>query len=491
MNSAWNRFETYTRRVRTLVFDINPTTGDALNLTALQTVMQFRPSAKDLLPNLRKFTYKAGRLPSVQALPPFLIFLGASIVKLKLLEITPMALPDFLEHLTQKVPQVQYVRIEGTELSQTGSGALASSLIHLEKLRDLQVSAVSLTPAMWDTMAQHPSLLSAELSLPRFVPDAISFQPKAFTKLRNLAIQADLGSLCSLLESQNDLPTVTCVDIRGNVGDQERSYFHRLCELLFQKLSDLASVRLRGRTRPLPEGEPFGLEDFRPLLRCKSIQHFHLEHPCGVSMNMTEVAELLDAWPCIDTLALQYATFGRYSSGMIYGLKWTPPTLPLTVLDTVAEKAPQIRELRLVLNASTAIDSTLGTHQRQFERLQELEVTLSTVDQPKDVASYLAQRSKNRFSLKFLSPQKVQGDVLQKVDGEKAKWDQVVDYLDLLFDQKERLEQGFKLRMVEERARLVQELGGVGARSRDKQVEMCVPFYGGRIIILSLPCPHE
>lgn len=90
-------------------------------------------------------------------------------------------------------------------------------------------------------------------------------------------------------------------------------------------------------------------------------------------------------------------------------------------------------------------------------------MTLSTVGQPKNVASYLAQRSKNRFSLKCLPPQKVQEDVVQIVNGEKEKWDRVMDYLGLLFDQKEIFEQEFKLRMMEERAKLIHELTGVTA----------------------------
>ncbi|KAG8953603.1 hypothetical protein FRC00_006187 [Tulasnella sp. 408] len=460
---ALKRFEAYGRRIRKLVFDISPDTGDTVGLKAFQTIAQVRRPDKDLLPNLRKFTYNARRLPSADALSPFLIFLGNSIVELELLEIISMAVPDFLEHLAQGLPQVQWVRIEGTSRSYASSSTLASSLIQLGKLRHLEVLPIPLTPAVWNEMAQHPSLISAELTLSGNSPDAIGFQPRTFAQLEYLAIQANFDLICGLFQSQNDLPTLTRINLRGHIIEHERSDFYRLCNLLPRKLPHLASVVLRCRTMTLSENEPLKLEDFRPLLQCGKLQKFLLEHPCGVSVTSGEVGELLDAWPRIETLGLQYAKFGRLTSGVIYSLKWSPPTLPLDILNTVAEKAPKIKGLSLVLDATTPIDTTPSTHQQQFACLQELEVTLSTVGQPKNVASYLAQCSKKRFSLKYLHPQKVQEGVMQIVKGEKKKWDKVMDYLGLLFDQKEILEQEFKLRMIEERAKIIQELSRVAA----------------------------
>ncbi|KAG8923526.1 hypothetical protein FRC01_012659 [Tulasnella sp. 417] len=121
-------------------------------------VAQSRPSGKDLLPNLRKLTYNARQQQSADALPTFLLFLGASIVELNLLEIVPMAIPDFLGHLAEKVPQLKDLYFDRAAKSDAGSIALASSLIRLEKLVVLDVEPIALTPAIWDAMAQHPCL---------------------------------------------------------------------------------------------------------------------------------------------------------------------------------------------------------------------------------------------------------------------------------------------------------------------------------------------
>lgn len=355
---ALKQFKAYGRRICKLFFDISPATGDTVDLKACQSIAQIRRPGEDLLPNLRKFTYNARQLSSADALSPFLIFLGSSVVELELREITSMAVPDFLKRLAQMVPQVQRVRIEATSKSYASSSTLASSLIQLGKLRHLEVLPIPLTPAVWNEMAQHPSLTSAELTISRHSPDGNRFQPRAFAQLGYLGIQADFDLICGLFQSQNDLPALTRVELRGQIIDQERSDFHRLRNLLPQKSPHLASFSLRCRTMTLSEDEPLKLKDFRPLFQCGKLQKFLLEHPCGVSVTIDEVGELLDAWPRIETLGLQYAKFARTTSGAIYSLKWGPPTLPLSILNTVAEKAPKIKELSLVLDATTPIDTT-------------------------------------------------------------------------------------------------------------------------------------
>ncbi|KIO31396.1 hypothetical protein M407DRAFT_19540, partial [Tulasnella calospora MUT 4182] len=449
----WNRLETYARRVRTLIFDISPTTGNTFDLSMFQTVIQLRPSGKDLLPNLRKFTYNARQQSSPDALPLFLTFLGASIVELKLLQIVPMVIPDFLANLSQKVPQVQHLRIERSSQSDAGSMALVSSLIRLERLSSLDVAPVALTPAIWDAMAQHPSLLSATFSEWKLSPDAIGFQPRTFANLRSLAIQANFDHLCGLFESQNDLPTLTRIAFRGLSVEQGRNDLRRLCGLLAQKLPILRWAGLVCRSKTSHSDVPLGFEDFRPILQCKNLESFWLAHPCGVSVTVNEVGELLDALPHIHHLALHYASHGADPEGRVRRVKlnWTPPTLPLSVVDIVAAKRPKIKQLRLSVDATAPIASTPGIRHQQFECLEELVVTLSTVAHPENVAKYLVQRSRKRFPLKFVSQQKVQKNVVHVVDEEKKKWKQVEEHLRLLFDQKEELEGEFKRRIGEER----------------------------------------
>ncbi|KAG9045362.1 hypothetical protein FS837_006431 [Tulasnella sp. UAMH 9824] len=455
---GWDRLETYARRVRTLVCNVDPFTGNTVALMAFQTIAQFRPSGKDLLPNLRGFTYNASELEATDALPPLLTFLGPSVVELKL-QINPVAAPSILEYLPQRAPQVQHLRIEGFYpiTAMASSSVLASSLIQLKKLNSLSTSDIALTPAVWDAIAQHPSLVFAALPLWTPSSDTIGFQPRTFAKLENLVVSGNFDRLCGLFESQDVLPTLTCICFRGRSMKQERSDFRRLCELLAQKLPILASVKLVFYAKPWEGDTALGFEDFRPLLQSKRLQRFQLEHPCGVSVTAGEVSELLDAWPGISTLALQYATSINDPLAVFFRLKRTPPTLPLNILDTVAAKAPRIKELGLVLDATTPINSTLGICQQHFECLQVLEVTLSTIGQPGDVASYLAQLCKRRFSLKFLPPHRLHEDTAHLVDEEKKKWDQAKEYLRLLLDQKERLEEGFERRLKEERARSMRE----------------------------------
>ncbi|KAG9045363.1 hypothetical protein FS837_006432 [Tulasnella sp. UAMH 9824] len=455
---GWIRLEKYARRVRTLVFDVYPQTGDRIPLNLLQTIAQFRPSGKYLLPNLRQFTYNARELGSVHALLPFFIFLGPSITDLKLLEIDPMVEGRFLEYIAQRVPHVQHLLIEGSRYPyREGSSALASSLIQLEKLKSFDAPHIALIPAVWDAMAQHPSLVSAGLWLlpPSF--HAPGFQPRVFAKLESLAFRANFSTLCQLFESQNDLPTITRVAVLARSAKHGGKDLHRLCELLVQKLPMLAHVELASPSSESRDDVPLGFEDFRPLVQCKKLQHFVLEHAWGVSVTINQLEALLDAWPGIETFALQYAVSEKHPGMGVSRAEWKPPTLPLSVLDNIAAKAPKIKQLRLVLDATTPINSTSSICERQFECLEELDVTLSTVAQPAKVASYLARRCKKRFSLKFFLSRHLSREAAGIMDGEKTKWDQVEDHLKLLFDQKEILEEEFKRKLEEERAKYMRE----------------------------------
>ncbi|KAG8923529.1 hypothetical protein FRC01_012662, partial [Tulasnella sp. 417] len=453
--SNWSRLGTYVRRVRTLVFDVFPPAGRAIALKTLQTVAQLRPPGRGLLPNLRKFTYIPRDLPEVDTVSQFLVFLGPSIVELKLVHVASSAVPALLEYVAQWTPQVQRVQIEDHfQKSYDGSSAFASSLLKLKKLTSLEAEVISLTPVVWDAMARHSSLLSARVLFLSSLDSVAAFQPRVFAKLASLTIRAKFDRLCGLFGSQNDLPTLTRVSLTGPSVPQARSDFRRLCELLVQKLPNLACVEVAFCWTPALDGVPLGFKDFRPLLQCNKLQRVQLGHSCGVSVTAGEVSELLDAWPGIQALALQYT---REVAGLKAISNWTPPTLPLRVLDTVAAKAPNIKKLGLILDASTPIGSAPSTCRWKFECLQELNVTLSTVGQPGNVASYLAQRCRKRFSVRFVPPALVDGIAMQEITEEKAKWDQVEEHLRLLFDQKERLEDEFEMRLEEERAKYIRE----------------------------------
>lgn len=358
----------------------------------------------------------------------------------------------FLAYVAQRVPYLRELTIGGYGLLDADATALAACMLRLEKLEFLQSSSIRLTPAVWNAMAQHPYLTYASFNAPRWsrVSTALDFHPRAFEKLGRLAIEASFDFLCSLFEGQNDLPTLTRVVFEGGQIGQGRSEFRRLCKLLVQKLPNLDFVWLACHSNAAQDEEALDLSDFRPLLQCKNLRYFHLAHPCGVSVTVSEMDELLDAWPRISTLALQYTPNCVDSKGSIHSIKWTPPTLPLNVLDNIAEKCPKIKELSLVLDATAPINNNPRLVEPHFECLRELAVSLSSIDDPANVASFLAQRSKMRFSLEFIVPHDLHASLRERIKEDNRKWDKVREHLQLLFDQKEKLEEEFRLRIQEE-----------------------------------------
>ncbi|KAG8941728.1 hypothetical protein FRC00_012228, partial [Tulasnella sp. 408] len=452
----------YAQRVRTLNFDLYPTKGNTFDVTTFQTIAQYRPPEGDLLPNLRKFTYDAGQAPLPDALSSFLIFLGSSVAELELRGISQAATPGILTYVARRAPQLQDLNIGGDQSSEIDSSALTTCLTCLEKLKRLHTWSINLTPSLWDAMAQHQCLTSAAfVAAPRgHSPTTTDFQPRTFAKLEKLVIREDFDFLCRLFESQNVLPKMVRVAFEGgSTGHvQGRSDFRRLCELLPQKLPNLILVWFDYHSNAAQEEGPLELGDFRPLLQCKNLRVFHLTHSCGVALTVDEVGQLLDAWPSIRKLHLQYALDNVIARPNLIRIKWSQPTLPLSVLDTLAEKNPKVEDLSLILDANAPLSSLRKPGQHQFECLNQLDVPLSTVSHPATVAGYLAQRSKKRFSLTFGLPQSLRRTIRKRFEEEKNKWDQVAENLTVLYDQKERLADEFRMQMQEERARYMQEL---------------------------------
>ncbi|KAG8923525.1 hypothetical protein FRC01_012658 [Tulasnella sp. 417] len=423
---------------------------------------QFRPAGKEMLPNLRKLTYNARQLPLPEALSSFLVFLSSSVVELELRQLTPGSMPSLLAYLVGRAPHVLDLKLAGSRSSEVDSNALATCLLRLEKLQFINTS-IRLTPALWDAIAQHKGLTYASFASPTWglPPTATGFQPREFARLERLVIRENFDFLCSLFESQNDLPKIIWVVFQGGCRGAGRNGFRRLCELLPQKFPNLEVVWLGCHSNAAQEDKALELGDFSPLMQRKNLRYFHLEHPCGVAVTESEFAQLLDAWPGITTLALQYASSNTDSRGIVYPINWTQPILPLSVLDIVAEKIPKVKELSLILDATAALGGAWKSDQHQFECLEKLTVSLSSISQPTPVASYLVQRSKKRFSLEYDPPLSLPGITLASLEEEKNKWDQVAQNLGLLYDQKERLEKEFRMQMQEERARHMRELKDV------------------------------
>ncbi|KAG9045361.1 hypothetical protein FS837_006430, partial [Tulasnella sp. UAMH 9824] len=254
----WERFEMYARRVRTLTFDLSSPNGNSFDLSTFQTVAQYRPPGKEMLPNLRKFTFNARRSLHPGTLSSFLVFLGSSVMELDLREIAPGAIPGFLAYVAQRAPQLQDLKIGGRRSSEVDSNALANCLSRLEKLQSLNAPAIRLTPAVWDAMAQHTRLTYASFPTPTWghSPATMDFQPRAFAKLERLVIRESFDFLCSLFEPQNVLHKITRIVAEGGPMGQGRNEFRRLCELLARKLPNLEFVWLGCHSNAVQDEAP-------------------------------------------------------------------------------------------------------------------------------------------------------------------------------------------------------------------------------------------
>ncbi|KAG8989877.1 hypothetical protein FRB90_002032, partial [Tulasnella sp. 427] len=438
-------------------------------LDSIVPLLRFRPSGRDLLPNLRQFTFDASYASrAVDTLPLFLPFLGASLVNIELRAVDPVQVSHFLGYLAARSSSIQDLKIRWQESSSShSSDALAFCLRQLEKLKFLDVSSIHLTPSVWDAMADHRNLLFASFSTkaPAHVHAITGFRAKVFSNLERLILQANYDFLGNLFSSQDELPTLTRIVFEGAAAEPQRKDFGRICELLSQKLPNLDFVWLGCHSNEGQGEEGITFQEIRPLLRLPKVRLFHVEHPCGVSLTSSEVGELLDAWPRLTNLALQYSDDCVDSRGHRTSIRQKIPPLPLSVLSIVAEKRPQIKELSLILNAKTPRPMPAPVVRAQFEALEKLGLSLSFPGTPTDVASYLVHLFKKRITLNFIIPKYIPGNSSGIIKKHETEWHEIGEYLSVLLNQKERLEKEFGRRLEEERARHARELRAAMAQT--------------------------
>ncbi|KIO31397.1 hypothetical protein M407DRAFT_19542 [Tulasnella calospora MUT 4182] len=363
-------------------------------------------------------------------LPPFLAMLGPSMIEVGLLNLSPEAAPGFLGYLPQRAAGVQTIVIQGNPSEDASSMISASSFTwQLNKLTSLTIQIHIL-----DTGCMEHHITTSQ---PQIRNPAELWKTLGQYNWAHVFSAKGAAVLSGLFEAQNDMPrdyrtyTFSGISVEPRKGAIFTGYIGRPCTPRFCR--------------------------FRPLMQGRNLQRFQLKHPCGVSVTVLEVGELLDAWPGIDSLNLQYKTYENdpellnrtngllRPSLLVCWTRWPRKYPKSSTSDSSSTQLPRLTALPENVSDSSSAYKSLKSHCQLF------------------VSPKMSQRSKSRFPLQFDLPQQVQEEAVRMVCEDEKKWDQVDDYLKLLFDQRERLERDFKLVLNEERARHNQEFREVAA----------------------------
>lgn len=269
------------------------------------------------------------------------------------------------------------------------------------------------------------------------------FQGGTFSSLRKLSMRTLLEDWIRLLESGNLPPSLMMLVAEGGSLAPSSIDLARLFRGVASAASQLIIFNFKHQSTTTPA---IKFQDIHPLLTCKHLRTVSIRHTLGVDVSQNEIEQMLDAWPNLSTLILSYTQTPNGPRGLSTHLDWSPPTLPITVLDVFAAKRPRMWMISLCMHAELPdlLDdgsNQVGPPPPVLERLHTLNITFSTITKPDAVALYLAERLSQGTKVIWDSYRAQNDAPLKQAE---AQWGEVVLFLNTLRKQRAALERRFK-----------------------------------------------
>lgn len=412
--SAWARVIYYGTRVQSLTVVLENLPQGALppllpvdtylRHSVFTLVASTRPILT-ILPNLRSLAFFSHRTHD-EFMTPLLLFLGRTLQHLSIGN-WPEGIASAMEHIPVRAPALKSLRVEQIRCD---AEALAACIARLTELRDLVCYPAS--PALiLDAASTLPRLTNLTIyayAPPQQAPQLtlMKFTPGTFKNLKTLAMKETMETWAALVEGGDAPQSLRALSIDGCAHLPGSAATRRLLAALPVALPLLDTLSVRDHSATAADA-PLKFDDIKPLCAYQGLSTLYVFHACGVDIEAEEMGEMLDCCTKLKHFVLSYLPQPVSPSGAPWTPRWTPPPLPLTVLDMVATKRPDIETLGLCLNA-TIPEATLWADPPSaygygvFQCLKVFNVSLSPILDPVPVADYLASRTSGPLLLDWV-----------------------------------------------------------------------------------------
>lgn len=360
----WERFLTYSRRIKHLVINSGGETNLPINEwtplddSVFQTVALSRPVI-NFLPNVRQIEVYHSEPHHDSILQQSIMFLheGLQCLRIVLLDAdNPEVLEAIVCNIVNKVSQLKDLQLLINGSASNIERPVNYLLLSLEHLRKLMLSSCTLTSSALLAASHLPVLETLSIDKSTYpyggnVAD-ISFASSSvvdgFPRLVTLEIQGDISELSTLFSRSNttfaNLRHLELDVLHHDNREGLRSCLHILksaCPLLtsLQFIRDInlymnfAFLERAGAANPIESEDLTALQDFRRL------QKFTLACDRPVRMSDRELVALISACPNIKALDLNCDPIVMSS-----------PTLTIGVLAQLSSRFPALEDLGLYVN---------------------------------------------------------------------------------------------------------------------------------------------
>lgn len=423
-----------------------------VNHSIYQVVAPSRPS-HPIFPALTDLTFRCGP-PSSTAAAAFHFLLGPNLRKVRIVAKTETVLGSSLPYLSTRCPTLKELVIS----SDTPGASLmrcVRGLPLLEKLRCNPNDAAS-------------EVLAVALTLPNLQELALTtcwgahivgspLQQPAFHSLSVLSLWTSVERWTALLKTGHLPSSIVELNVYGgSTNAKTNSSITKLFEAMAVAIPRIVRLTLRFHSLTT---SPITFDNILPLLTCNHLTRLALRHPRGVDITADHISQLLTAFPKLDKLALSYTQSPEGPTGRAFKVQWTPPTLPITVLETIAALRPSMHVLTLCVHADIPNGAANPlSRPGSLSKLEHLNLGYSTVNNPQEVALYLVDRVPSQISWDWISNGAQDSEKLRRAE---AKWKEVASLFAILHRQRAALKQQFSMEIEKVKSELAQENRGL------------------------------
>lgn len=429
----------------------DPTCADSQKPTNLfmpsvySTINRLRNPSEDLIPNLRALRCST-HVPEMIEMSPFTLVAGPGLRKLRLsVRHNPSA---YVRHVQTHLSTI----LDFAIASNCTAADLATCLTQLHDLESFGCTLNQPTTSMFTATAALTNLKQLTVKSEWWnSAEQLVFQVGTFTSLTTLAMAMDIVQWAELIGGGYVPPLLTRLFVEGGTTHQGNATIKRFFTTTATSFPDLRELSFIYHFGAADE-VAMTFDDFKPITGCKKLSRLSLRHPCGVDVTEAELENLLTYCRQIQTLRLTYTMLPRGPDRLRRPLQWKPSRLPLTVLDVFSRRQRKIKTLALCLNESSTGPSN-GGHGLfdALEDLTSLDITLSSMASPLEVALYLACRTSRRLRIQMVECAATV-EVMNRWEMDKKRWKQVDEYRDSFLREIQRLKE-----VAEEDIRKLQE----------------------------------
>ena len=389
----------YARRVRKFTYeDFGPT--PQINSVSLAEISETRTSLS-LLPRLREFTYATAFSGHRRFA---VLFMNDSVRRFNLwLDGETEPLRSFFDNIPARMPHLTTLDLRTERFASSIEKDFLHLLRQLPRLEKVVVPPYHITSRVMETLAKLPNLGVIEFQYLQYQgignkADVKDFGPviskDGFPVLWDLSLSAHLSQFIPVVVNilAPAAKNLTSLYIHAISVESEASV-RRYFTVLGENFPLIKSIYLEALPGPImstqwdavePEFEALTLDTLKPLLNCPHLTTFELMYPIPLCLTLDDLETLTSRWPTLEVIDLNREPV------VLGSAMCTRSNLTLHALLPFAQNCPNLRKLGLYLHATEACLPSVSEIPRPFTKLTELNVGLSSIGEPEDIALFLS-----------------------------------------------------------------------------------------------------